>query len=64
MRRLILSLRPRYDRRVNIEEEWDLTPEQEAELEESIAEADRGEVIPAEEVLREMREILYRRRRS
>jgi hypothetical protein len=37
------------------EEEWDLTPEQEAELEESIAQADRGELIPAEDVLRELR---------
>ena len=29
----------------------ELTPEQEADLAESIAEADRGETIPAEEVL-------------
>jgi predicted transcriptional regulator len=40
---------------MSIEEEWDLMPEQEAELEESIAEADRGELIPAEDVLRELR---------
>jgi hypothetical protein len=39
------------------EADFDLTPEQEAELEESIAEADRGEVIPAEHVLRELREM-------
>ena len=39
------------------EEEFDLTPEQEAELEESIAEAERGDVVPAEEVLRELRDI-------
>ena len=39
------------------EDELDLTPEQEAELEESIAEADRGEVVPVEEVLRDVREI-------
>jgi len=43
------------------EEAEALTPEQEAEIEESIAELDRGEGIPAEEVLREVREILYRR---
>ena len=41
------------------EEDFELTPEQLAELDESIAEADRGEVVPAEEVLREIREILY-----
>jgi len=39
------------------EEPYELTPEQEAELDESIAQADRGELIPAEEVLRELREI-------
>ena len=42
------------------EEEEPLTPEQEAEIEESIAELDRGEGVPIEEALREMREILYR----
>ncbi len=42
------------------QEEFDLTPEQEAELEESIAEAERGEVVPAEDVLREIREITAR----
>jgi hypothetical protein len=41
------------------EEEYELTPEQEAEIEESIAELERGEGIPAAEVLREMREGLY-----
>lgn len=44
------------------EEPYELTPEQEAEIEESIAELERGEGIPAEEVLREMREILYGKR--
>lgn len=39
------------------EEDFELTPEQLAELDESIAEADRGELIPAEEVLRELREM-------
>jgi hypothetical protein len=43
------------------EDDFELTPEQEAELEESIAQADRGEVVPAEQVLRELREILYRK---
>lgn len=37
------------------DESWDLTPGQEAELEESIAEAERGEVVPAEEVLARLR---------
>ena len=41
------------------DEDFELTPEQEAELEESIAEADRGEFVTAEESLRELREILY-----
>jgi hypothetical protein len=36
-------------------EEWDLTPEQMAELRESIAQATRGELVPAEDVLRELR---------
>jgi hypothetical protein len=39
-----------------------LTPEQEAEIEESIAELERGEGIPIEEALREMRDILYGRK--
>ena len=39
------------------EEEFELTPEMEAELEESVAQADRGELIPVEEVLRDLREI-------
>jgi predicted transcriptional regulator len=42
---------------IDEEEDFELTPEQLAELDESIAEADRGEVIPAEEVLRELREM-------
>ena len=33
-----------------------LTPEQEAEIEESLAQIERGELIPAAEVLRELRE--------
>ena len=41
------------------EEPYELTPEQEAEIEESIAELERGEGISAEESLREIREILY-----
>lgn len=41
------------------EEPYELTPEQEAEIEESIAELERGESISAEESLREIREILY-----
>jgi len=44
------------------EVDFELTPEQEAEIEESIAELERGEGIPAEEVLREMREALYGKR--
>ena len=36
-------------------EEVELTPEQLAELDESIAEADRGELISAEDALRELR---------
>ena len=35
---------------------FELDAEAEAELLESIAEADRGELIPAEEVLRKLRE--------
>ncbi|HYI11351.1 MAG TPA: hypothetical protein VEK57_20010 [Thermoanaerobaculia bacterium] len=37
-------------------EEYELTEEQEAELEASIAEADRGETVPWEEVRRELQE--------
>ena len=43
------------------DDEVELTAEEEAELEESIAELDRGEFVTAEESLREIREILYRR---
>jgi predicted transcriptional regulator len=51
-----------------VPDSWDenaepLTPEQEAELEESIAELERGEFVTAEASLREVREILYRRSR-
>ena len=45
----------------NRDEEVELTAEELAELDESIAEADRGEVVPAEEVLQQVREILYGR---
>ena len=41
--------------------EVELTAEELAELDEAIAEADRGEVVPAEEVLQQVREILYGR---
>ena len=41
------------------EDDEQLTPEQEAEIEESIAELERGEYVTAEESLREVREILY-----
>lgn len=37
------------------DESFELDAEQEAELLESIAEADRGELIPADEVLRKLR---------
>lgn len=36
-------------------EGWDLSDEEWAELDESIAEADRGELIPAEAVVAELR---------
>jgi len=36
-------------------ESWDLSDEEWAELDESIAEADRGELIPADVVLAELR---------
>lgn len=39
------------------QEDDELTPEQLAELDEAIAEADRGEGVPAEVVLRELREM-------
>jgi hypothetical protein len=38
-----------------VDETFELDADQEAELLESIAEADRGELIPAEEVLRRLR---------
>jgi hypothetical protein len=39
------------------DEPHEMTPEQEAELEAALDEADRGEGIPAEQVLRELREL-------
>ncbi len=38
------------------EEGFDLTPEQEAELAEALDEADRGELVPAEELLARLRQ--------
>ncbi len=48
------------------DDEFELTPEMEAELEESIAQADRGEGVPLEQVLRDLREMCEQemRRRS
>jgi predicted transcriptional regulator len=37
----------------------ELTAEELVEIDAGIAEADRGEVVPAEQVLQEIREILY-----
>lgn len=37
------------------DEEWNLAEAQITELEESMAQADRGEVVPGEEVLRDLR---------
>jgi predicted transcriptional regulator len=39
-----------------IEDSFDLSPEEEADLEAAIAEADAGLLIPFEDVLRRMRE--------
>ena len=39
----------------NVEDEYDLTEEEEAELEEAMAEIERGEWIDAEDVQRELR---------
>ena len=39
------------------DEPWDLTAEQEAELRESIAQADQGKVVPAAEVFQRLRAI-------
>jgi len=41
---------------VEIENTFDLCPEEEADLEAAIAEADAGLLVPLEEVLRRMRE--------
>jgi predicted transcriptional regulator len=41
---------------IDIENTFELSPEEEADLEAAIAEADAGFLIPAEEVLRKMRE--------
>jgi predicted transcriptional regulator len=40
----------------NIEDSFDLSPEEEADLEAAIAEADAGLLVPLEDVLRRMRE--------
>jgi hypothetical protein len=45
----------------NSDDEVALTAEEEVELEESIAELDRGEFVTAGESLRKLREILYGR---
>jgi predicted transcriptional regulator len=42
-----------------IEDRFDLTPEEEADLEAAIAEADAGILMPLEEVLRRMHEDSY-----
>ena len=39
------------------EEPWDLSPEQEAELKARIAEADRGELVPADVVFARLRAV-------
>ena len=43
-----------------LDDEDEMSPEQLAELEAAIEEADRGEGIPVEEVLRELREMRLR----
>lgn len=43
------------ERLAEIEDEFDLSSEEEADLETAIAEADAGLLIPAETVLRRMR---------
>ena len=47
----------RVEREVGEEDEdgWDLTDEEWAEMDESVAEAERGEVIPADVVVAELR---------
>jgi len=40
---------------IDVENTFDLSPEEEADLEAAIAEADAGWLIPADEVLRRMR---------
>ncbi len=47
---------PRHTGGIVSENEFDLSPEEEADLEVAIAEADAGMLIPVEEVLRRMRE--------
>ena len=42
---------------INIEDGFDLSPEEEADLEDAIAEADAGKLIPAEIVLQRLREM-------
>ncbi|MEA2239390.1 MAG: hypothetical protein QOC81_4114 [Thermoanaerobaculia bacterium] len=41
---------------INVENTFDLSPEEEADLEAAIAEADAGLLIPLDEVLRRMHE--------
>jgi len=41
---------------INIESTFELSPEEEADLEAAIAEADAGLLVPLEDVLRRMRE--------
>ena len=54
---------PRYDKAMEIlldEEDDEMSAEQLAELEAALEEADRGEGIPAEDVLRKLRELRLR----
>jgi predicted transcriptional regulator len=44
------------ERAIELENTFDLSPEEEADLEAAIAEADAGLLIPLEEVLRRMHE--------
>jgi len=41
---------------IEVEDTFDLSPEEEADLETAIAEADAGLLVPLEDVLRRMRE--------
>jgi predicted transcriptional regulator len=42
---------------IRIEDTFDLSPEEEADLEAAIAEADAGLLVPLEEVLRRMHDV-------